>query len=287
MLDKIVSIKIGHYLDLIRFYKPIGVMLLVWPCWFALSLLPNNQLNLIFWYFLFFIGAFFMRSAGCIINDLVDINIDTKIKRTSDRPLASKKISINQAKVFLIILLLLSFVVLIQFKLTTILVGQASLPLIVLYPFMKRYTNWPQLTLGVVFSWGIIIVGFEFLVFFSWDFILLYIGCVFWTLAYDTIYAYQDREEDVQHKIKSTAVIFDKKGKLFVKFFYLIFFLIIGYLSYKTSGNLLSLVVIIVYILGMNILLNKWDIESKISSNYFFKFNNLVGFSCFLFLIVL
>ena len=161
-----------------------------------------------------------------------------------------------------------------------------SFPLIILYPYMKRYTNWPQLLLGLIFNWGILIVGLEFLDFFNWDYFLLYVGCTFWTLGYDTIYAYQDRDDDIKNKIGSTAVLFGKNGKFIVKFFYLIFILIIGYLSLKTNGSFLNLIMIITYIFILNIILNKWNINSKTSSNYFFKFNNLVGFSCFLFLII-
>ena len=286
MLNKIISLKISYFLKLIRFNKPIGFMLLMWPSWFALALLPINQNELFFWYFIFFVGSFLMRSAGCIINDFVDINIDNKITRTSVRPLTSKKISLMEALVFLAILLLLSLLILIQFNSKTMMIGLFSIPLILLYPFMKRFTHWPQLTLGIVFSWGVILVSYEFQNNFNLDFILLYIGCIFWTLAYDTIYAYQDREDDIKNNIKSTAVLFNKKGIWFVKIFYLTFFLIIGYLSWKTSNSFYSLTVISIYIFGMNFLLNKWETTSKDSSNYFFKFNNIIGLCCFLLLLI-
>ena len=162
MLDKIVPLKIQYFLELIRFFKPIGFMLLVWPCWFGLAIVPSNSANLFRWYFIFFIGAFLMRSAGCIINDLVDINIDKKISRTSSRPLVSGKISKIEAIIFLILLLLLSFVTLWQFNVPSIIIGIISIPFIFLYPFMKRYTNWPQLILGIVFSWGVLLVSIQF-----------------------------------------------------------------------------------------------------------------------------
>jgi 4-hydroxybenzoate polyprenyl transferase len=287
MLDKIFPIKIQNFLNLIRFYNPIGFTLLMWPCWFALTLVPINQSNLFFWYLLFFIGAFLMRSAGCIINDLVDIKIDRKIQRTINRPLTSKKISVMEALIFLIILLSLSFIILIQFNFKTILTGIISLPLIILYPYMKRVTYFTQLFLGIVFSWGVLLVCIEFTEFFTLDFILLYIGCIFWTLAYDTIYAYQDKNDDESNNIKSTAVFFGNKGKLFVKFFYLIFFLIIGFISWKNNENLYSLSVIIMFIFGMNFLLNKWEPTLKKSSNFYFKFNNIIGLCCFLFLLII
>ena len=286
MLDKKLSLKIYNYLDLIRFKKPIGFFLLMWPCWFALSLLPIYGLFLLKWYLLFFVGAFLMRSAGCIVNDIVDIDLDKKVKRTRERPLTSKKILIKESIFFLIIFLFLSLIILLQFNLKTILIGLLSLPLIVIYPFMKRYTYFPQIILGLTFSWGVIIVSFEFFNKLNLDYILLYIGCIFWTLSYDTIYAYQDRDDDIKNNIKSTAVFFGNKGRMMVKIFYLVFLIIIGYLNWKTNQNLYSLIVILLFIFVMNILLNKWKIKSKKSSNYFFKLNNIFGLLCFLFLLV-
>lgn len=286
MLEKIIPLKINYFLELIRFNKPIGFMLLMWPCWFGLTLLPGNTLHFFKWYCLFFLGAFLMRSVGCIINDLVDINIDKYIKRTSNRPLTAKKLSVKESLIFLFFLLMLSFLILLQFDFKAIIVGAASIPLVALYPFMKRYTYWPQLILGIIFSWGVFIVYFQFSNKFELEYVLLYIGCIFWTLGYDTIYAYQDIEDDIKNNIKSTAVLFKNKGIYFVKFFYLIFFLNIGFISWKTSDNLYGLIVIILYIFVINLLLNNWDIKSRASSNYYFKFNNLIGLGCFLFLLI-
>ena len=285
MLDKIVPLKIQYFFELIRFSNPIGFMLLMWPCWFALTLVPLNSIELIQWYFFFFIGAFLMRSAGCIINDLIDINIDKNISRTANRPLASNKISRTEAIIFLFLLLLLSLIILLQFNIFSIFIGISSLPFIILYPFMKRYTHWPQLILGIIFSWGIIIVSYQFLNNFNLDFIILYFGCIFWTLAYDTIYAYQDREDDIINGIKSTAVLLGNKGLKYVKIFYLVFFSIIGYLSWKTSQNIYSLIIIIIFLFVMNIILNKWKIKSIKSAGYYFKLNNIIGLCCFLFLL--
>ena len=286
MLDKIVSLKIQYFLNLIRFSKPIGFMLLMWPCWFALTLLPLSLIDLFKWYFLFFIGAFLMRSAGCIINDLVDINIDKNITRTANRPLVSNKISKIEAIIFLLILLLLSFIILLQFNFLAILIGIISLPLVIIYPFMKRYTYWPQLILGIAFSWGVIIISIQFLNELNINFIILFFGCISWTLAYDTIYAYQDREEDIINNIKSTAVLLGDKGKKYVKIFYFIFFSLIACLTWKNSHNIYSLLIIIIFIFVMNIMLNKWNINSIKSSNYYFRLNNFIGLCCFLFLLI-
>ena len=232
MFNKIIAKKIKYLSDLIRLDKPIGFLLLLWPCWFALANLQQNNLELIKWYIYFFFGAFLMRSAGCIVNDLIDINLDKKIERTAERPLTSKKVSIFEAIVLLFFFLLLSFYILLQFDFYSIIIALASIPLVLLYPFLKRYTHWPQLGLGLVFSWGVLIVAMQFLGTITLDFLLLYVGCIFWTLAYDTIYAYQDVEDDIKHNIKSTAVLFGDKGHKYVRIFYSVFFIIIGLLGF-------------------------------------------------------
>ena len=285
MWDKILSSKLYSFLELIRFYQPIGYMLLTWPCWFALTLTKLNYIDVLPWYILFLTGSFLMRSAGCIINDLIDINIDRNIYRTKNRPLASNKISIKESLIFLFFLLILSFIILLQFNFIAIMIGLISFPFIILYPFMKRFTYWTQLFLGIVFNWGVIIVSFQFVGSFNINYLLLYFACIFWTLAYDTIYAYQDKNDDIKNSIKSTAVLFKNNGLKWIKFFYLIFFVLIGYISWKSSNNFYSFIVIILAIFAMNNFLNKWKPESINSSNYYFKFNNIIGLLCFIFLL--
>ena len=286
MLDKIVPKKIKHLSDLIRLDKPIGFLLLMWPCWLALANLPQNNAELTYWYVYFVIGALLMRSAGCIINDFVDINLDKNVERTAERPLTSKKVSITEAIVLLFVLLLFSFYILLQFNFYAMVTGLASIPLVLLYPFLKRYTYWPQLGLGLVFSWGVLIVSIQFTGTITLSFLLLYIACVFWTLAYDTIYAYQDREDDIKNNVKSTAVLFGSNGYKFVRVFYSIFYVIIGFLGFYSSKSFLSLVVIIALIFVMSLHLNKWKIDSTNSSNHYFKFNNIIGLLCFLYLVI-
>jgi len=286
MFDKLITKKIKSLFDLIRLDKPIGFLLLLWPCWFALTHLQQNNLKLIKWYIYFFFGAFLMRSAGCIINDLIDINLDKKIERTASRSLTSKKVSILEAIILLFLLLLLSFCILLQFDFYSIIIALISIPLILLYPFLKRYTYWPQLGLGLVFNWGVLIVAIQFLGTITLDFLLLYVGCIFWTLAYDTIYAYQDVKDDIKHNIKSTAVLFGEKGPKYVRVFYSLFFIIIGLLGFYSSKSLFSLIVIIVLIFVMGLYLNKWKLDSVNSSNHYFKFNNIIGLLCFLYLFI-
>ena len=161
-----------------------------------------------------------MRSAGCIINDIIDKDIDKEIYRTKQRPLAAKRISLIEAILLLIVLLGISFLILLQFNYNAIIVGLLSIPFIILYPFMKRITNWPQIILGILFSWGVLIVTTQFNNAFNKEFIFLYIGCFFWTLGYDTVYAYQDRMDDIKQGIRSTAVFFGENGRIFVSFCY-------------------------------------------------------------------
>ena len=285
MLDKFIPKNFFHFLDLIRFSKPIGFLLLMWPCWFGLAYSNKSYNDLFYLYILFFLGSFLMRSAGCIINDLIDIKIDSKITRTYRRPLPSKKINILNAIIFLFVLLLLSFVILIQFSVLTIIIGLFSVPIIIIYPLMKRITYWPQLVLGIVFSWGVLITSFELYGGIKLDYFLLYLACIFWTLSYDTIYAYQDRNDDISNNVKSTAVLLGGKGKLFVRFSYFCMLSIISYLSWKSSENLASLGVIIVILIGINIIINKWQPHSTESSNYYFRQNNLLGGVIFLYLL--
>ena len=284
MLDKIIPKKIKNLFDLIRLDKPIGFMLLMWPSWFALASMPKDIIVQIDWYFYFFIGAFLMRSAGCIINDLIDIDIDKNVTRTSARPLASNKVSKIEALLLLIFLLFLSFLILLKFNFNVILMAIFSIPLIISYPFLKRYTYWPQLGLGIIFNWGVLIVSIQFFGEITLKYIVLYVACISWTLAYDTIYAYQDREDDINNNIRSTAVLFGSRGLKYVQIFYNIFFIIIGFFCFDSSQPFISLIVIITIIIAMNIYLKKWELNSKKSSNYYFKFNNMIGLTCFLFL---
>jgi len=285
MLDSLVLKKITNYLELIRFNKPIGFMLLMWPCWFGLSLLNLEIKILTSWLLIFLFGSFFMRSAGCIINDIVDKNIDKSIQRTQFRPLASNKVSIIEAFLFLFILLFLSLIILLQFNLYSIIVGLLSIPFVILYPFMKRVTFWPQVFLGITFSWGVLIVSTQFNQSITLKFILLYFACVIWTIGYDTIYAYQDRRDDIKHNIKSTAVLFGNNGKWLVFSCYFIVLLTFGYLGFDSSDSLFSLFIIAIIGICTYIAIQKWDINSSVSSNYYFRQNNIFALMLFIYLL--
>ena len=284
-MDKIFPEKINNYLELIRLNKPIGFMLLLWPCWFSLAYINLPQHTLITYYLLFFFGAVIMRSAGCIINDLVDQNIDSKIERTALRPIAAKKISNFNAIIFLIILLTIGLLILLQFKFETILTGLVCAPLIVMYPFMKRITFWPQLFLGIVFNWGIIICSVEFFGTITKEFFIFYLACIFWTIGYDTIYAFQDLKDDIKNKIKSTAVLFRDKGKYLVLTSYTLMFLLIGYLSFLKTNKLVTMFFLIIIVIFIFFNLLRWDHKSESNSGKIFRQNNTFGAMIFLYLL--
>ena len=284
-MNKIFPEKINNYLNLIRINKPIGFMLLLWPCWFSLAYLELPQKSLLSYYVLFFFGALIMRSAGCIINDMIDQDIDVKVERTATRPIASKKISNFNAFIFLILLLIIGLLILLQFKYSTIIVGLFCVPLILLYPIMKRITFWPQLFLGIIFNFGVIICSFEFYGRITGEYLILYLSCVLWTIGYDTIYAYQDIKDDKINNIKSTAVLFGNYGKLLVITSYALMLILISYLTLNKDSGIFtfsSFLVISIYIIA-NLL--QWDLKSEDSSGKKFLQNNLFGAIIFIYLL--
>jgi len=203
------------YLNLSRLNKPIGIWLLFLPCLFgvALSYKLNNSVNLTKIIGLFLIGSVLMRSAGCIINDIFDRNFDRSVKRTMNRPIASGEISVKHALLFLAILLLISFLILLQFNFFTIALGLGILLLVVLYPIAKRFTYYPQIFLGITFNFGIPMAAAQIMEKISLPIFLLYLSAIIWTVIYDTIYAYQDIEDDLQIGVKSTAISFGDNPK--------------------------------------------------------------------------
>src|SRR5262245_17403715 len=197
------------YLRLVRFDRPIGAWLLLFPCWWGQALAelslgrpyPNP------WYLaLFFAGAFLMRGAGCTYNDIVDKDYDARVARTAARPLPSGQVSVAKAQIFLGLLLIAGLVILLQFNLFTIVLGLSSLILVAIYPFMKRLIDWPQIVLGLAFKWGALVGWSAIAGSLSPPSLVLYAGCVLWTIGYDTIYAHQDKEDDLHVGLKSTAL---------------------------------------------------------------------------------
>ena len=218
--------QLNLFIELTRLKKPIGFMLLFWPCIWGLTLIYdfNSSLNNYFFFsFLFLAGSILMRSAGCIVNDIVDKNFDKKVERTKNRPIASGKISEKLALIYSIILCGLAFLVLINFNKFTIYMALLSMPLAFTYPLMKRITYWPQLFLGITFNYGLILAWISVSNEISLVAIVFYIGAIFWTLGYDTIYGFQDIKDDEIIGVKSTSIKFKNDPKKFLLFCYFLF----------------------------------------------------------------
>ena len=214
------------FIELTRLNKPIGFMLLFWPCIWGLTLAYdfNYSLDKFFTYSIFFLlGSILMRSAGCIVNDITDKNFDNKVERTKNRPIASGKVSVNLAILYSLILCGLAFLVLINFNRFTILMALLSMPFAFTYPLMKRFTYWPQLFLGITFNYGLVLAWISINNEISTTPILFYLGATFWTLGYDTIYGYQDINDDEIIGVKSTSIKFKNNPKKFILVCYLIF----------------------------------------------------------------
>ena len=227
------------FIDLTRLNKPIGFMLLFWPCSWGLAYAYNfsSDLSLYLYYLLlFFLGSVLMRSAGCIFNDIADKKFDIKVKRTKTRPIALGKISTKKSFLYIISLCSLSFLILIQFNLLTIILGMCSMILAFTYPFMKRVTYWPQLFLGLTFNWGIVMGWSAINNNVSIEIIILYLAAIFWTLGYDTIYGVQDMLDDEIIGLKSTAIKFKKNIKLFVGTSYFVTSIILFFLFKDEVG---------------------------------------------------
>jgi 4-hydroxybenzoate polyprenyltransferase len=210
------------YLRLARLDRPIGSWLLLIPCWWSVGLagMHAGHFPSLWHIVLFFVGAFAMRGAGCTWNDLVDRDLDTMVERTRSRPIPSKQVTVAQATVFMLAQALIGLLVLLQFNRFTVLTGLASLLVIAIYPFMKRITYWPQIVLGLAFSWGALMgwpAAFGRL---DWPAFVLYAGSISWVIGYDTIYAHQDREDDMMIGIKSTALLFGERTAPMLAAFY-------------------------------------------------------------------
>ncbi len=211
------------YINLARIDRPIGTWLLLFPCWWSLALaelslgqvIPNPNYLL-----LFIVGAFVMRGAGCTWNDIVDRDYDAKVKRTASRPIPSGQVSVAQAMVFAVMLSLIGLAVLLSFNRFTIFLAMASLALVAIYPFAKRYTHWPQFVLGLGFNWGALVGWSAVTGSVSATPLVLYAGSIAWTLGYDTIYAHQDRADDLKIGVNSTAIRFGEATKTWVAGFY-------------------------------------------------------------------
>ena len=273
--------QINLFIELTRLKKPIGYMLLFWPCAWGLTIAYDisSNLNTYFFYIiLFFLGSVLMRSAGCIVNDILDRKFDKKVSRTKNRPMASGKISVLLGIIYATILCLLAFLVLINFNYFTIIIALASMPLAFTYPLMKRFTYWPQLFLGVTFNYGLILGWTSINSTITLIPLVFYFGAIFWTLGYDTIYGYQDIKDDEIIGLKSTSIKFKKNPYTFLYLCYTIFIfslILTGYLM--KLNNIFYLLMIIIIFQMFYSQLNKLNIKNTSSCLKIFKSNNLLG----------
>ena len=277
-------------IELTRLNKPIGFMLLFWPCLWGLTLSYNFDLTLnvfIFYVLLFFSGSVLMRSAGCIVNDISDKNFDKLVERTKNRPVASGKISIRSAIIYAGVLCVIAFLVLINFNKFTSLMALISMPLAFTYPLMKRFTYWPQLFLGITFNYGLVLAWISIKNEISLIPIIFYFGAIFWTLGYDTIYGYQDIKDDEIIGVKSTSIKFKNNPKKFILICYLTFItslILIGVLMKFNLFYFLFLIIPIIQLIFFQIY--KLNVNDPLNCLTKFKSNNFLGLIIFVNLLI-
>ena len=273
--------QLNLFIELTRLKKPIGFMLLFWPCSWGLTLsydFTNNLSDYFFYLSLFFLGSVLMRSAGCIVNDISDKEFDKQVERTKNRPIASNKISVKLAIFYTIVLCSLAFLVLINFNNLTIFLALGSMPLAFTYPLMKRFTYWPQLFLGITFNYGLVLGWTAIQNEISVISIIFYLGAIFWTLGYDTIYGFQDIKDDEIIGVKSTSIKFKNSPKLFLLLCYMIFissFFTVG--VYMDFSYLFYCFLPITITLLLYTQIYKLDFKKSKSCFKAFKNNNLIG----------
>jgi len=278
------------FIELIRLKKPIGFMLLFWPCLWGLTIAYNFNTEIFTYFqytFFFLAGSILMRSAGCIVNDICDKNFDKKVERTKNRPIASGKISIKLGLIYVIILCLCAFLILINFNKLTIILALCSIPFAFVYPLMKRITYWPQLFLGITFNYGLILGWISIHGELSIIPLIMYFGAIFWTLGYDTIYGFQDIKDDEIIGVKSTSIKFENIPFVFLIICYLIFFLAIVITGIYLKFNyifFMSLVLLFYHLFFRQI--SKLNIKIKKNCLEIFKSNNEIGLIIFISIII-
>jgi len=274
--------QLNLFIELTRLKKPIGFMLLFWPCAWGVTLAYDfsNSLGEYFFYLiLFFTGSVLMRSAGSIVNDISDKEFDKKVERTKNRPIASKKVSIKLAIFYVLILCALAFLVLINFNNLTIVLALGSMPLAFTYPLMKRFTYWPQLFLGITFNYGLILGWTAVQSEINLVVVIFYLGAIFWTLGFDTIYGYQDIKDDEIIGVKSTSIKFKQNPKLFLLLCYIVFITSLIITGFFMEFKFLYFIFLLVPIFHMFFLqIKNFRIEDPANCLNLFKKNNFLGF---------
>lgn len=266
---------------LIRLDRPIGWWLLLLPGWWGIMLGANGVTGMYAsdWrlMILFLVGAIIMRGVGCIINDIWDRKLDQQVERTKGRPLASGQISVVEAAAFSFFLLFTAFIILLQTSAITIVLGMLSLIFVGLYPFMKRITWWPQAFLGITFNFSALMGWGAATHHLGWEPFVLFAGGFFWTLAYDTIYAHQDKRDDALVGIKSTALLFGERSPFWVGLFFTLALLCIGGASFLAGSGILSLALLLLPALHLLWQVRHWDMDDAENSLFIFKSNRNFG----------
>jgi 4-hydroxybenzoate polyprenyltransferase len=271
------------YLRLARLDRPIGSWLLLMPCWWSLGIagMRIGERPSLWHVVLFFIGAFAMRGAGCTWNDLVDRNLDGMVERTRSRPIPSGQVTVTQAIIFMAAQALVGLLVLLQFNRFTVMCGLASLIVVVVYPFMKRITYWPQVALGLAFSWGALMGGPATFGRLDLPALVLYAGSIAWVIGYDTIYAHQDREDDALIGIKSTAILFGHSTKQMLIVFYTLAGLLIAIAGALAGAGFFFKLGLAAFSLHLGWQILKLDIDDPALCLRLFKSNRDAGLILF------
>lgn len=271
--------KIYDYINLLRLKSPVGYMLLFLPCSFSVAIHYKGQRD-IYFLLLYFLGAIIMRSAGCAINDSIDKNIDKMIDRTKERPIAKGRVTRFEGYVIFCILSLFGLLILLQLSSKAIIIGVICMPIIMVYPLMKRYTHFPQLVLGVAFNSGVLIAAANSNSYISFYDFVLYFGCVLWTVAYDTIYGFMDYKDDLKIKIKSTAIFFlNKDYRFFILLFYFLFLTSVVIARFNSNYQNATFFILTILIIGALFLKDvlTLNINSKKNCIERFKKNSTYG----------
>jgi 4-hydroxybenzoate polyprenyltransferase len=271
------------YLRLARLDRPIGSWLLLMPCWWSVGLAAAHAgRHVDVWHLvLFFIGAFAMRGAGCTWNDIVDRDLDARVERTRSRPIPSGQVSVASAAAFLALQALIGLAVLLQFNRFTIYVGFASLGVVAVYPFMKRITYWPQIVLGLAFSWGALMGWPATFARLDLPAFLLYAGAISWVIGYDTIYAHQDREDDALIGIKSTALLFRERTKPMLALFYALAVALIAFAGWSAGAGPIFALGLLAFAAHLAWQIARLDVDDPVNCLMVFKSNRDAGLILF------
>jgi len=287
-VDGLAPAPLRPYLRLARLDRPIGSWLLLIPCWWSVALAAvHARAGVNLWHLvLFFIGAFAMRGAGCTWNDIVDRDLDAQVERTRSRPIPSGQVTVAGAFGFLVLQALVGLAVLLQFNRFTVAVGLASLAVVAVYPFMKRFIHWPQIVLGLAFSWGALMGWPAAFARLDPPALLLYAGAIAWVISYDTIYAHQDREDDALIGIKSTARLFGERTKPMLAVFYAAAVVLIGLAGWSAGARLVFLLGLVAFALHLAWQIRRLDIHDPLNCLAVFKSNRDAGLILFAALVV-